>query len=150
MKKTFMVLLSLLVIATAVIIEGGNLSVLLCPTPMFMIFFGVLFSTIFTYKLSDVIGTFKDSFSKNTNPDKISQYKTELDTLRSIIKLTLYWSAATVILGLIFILSTLSTPAELGKSVAIVCLALLYGFGIIAVLLIPMESSLVKKINSIE
>lgn len=147
MKKLLMVLLSILVILTGVVLEGGNISILFVPTAMFILFFGVLFSTLFTFKFSEIINAFVNAFSKDNNTSKLEEYKISLSIVKCMSKLTLNWSFATVILGLIFILSNLTTPSQLGKSVAVICLALLYGFAAIAIIFTPMEHSLNRKLD---
>lgn len=144
MKKMLMILLSVLVIFIAVVLEGGNISVLFGLTSMFILVFGVLFSTLFTFKISEIISAFGNAFSNGSK--KAEEYQTSLAVAQCMSKLTIYWSLTTAILGLIFILSNVTTPSQLGKSVAVVCLALLYGFGAISIIFVPMENSLNRKI----
>lgn len=148
MKKFLMLLFSMLVIATAVIVEGGSLTLLLGTTAAFILIFGVFFSTLFTFTFAEIVRSFKNAFSKDTDVKKFDDYKTDLSVVKSISKSLVYWSVTTVFLGLIFVLSNVTTPEHLGKSIAVICLALLYGFGANAVLIHPMECSLKRKLEN--
>lgn len=146
MKKLFWVLLSILVILVVFILEGGALTQLVGPTVIILLSSGVLFSTLFSFSLGELVDTFKDAFSEGEFPDKLNNYHKGLLIVKNLATATFFWSWTVLIMAAILVLSHLATPDKLGPSFAVAFLSLLYGFGIKAALFIPMEHSLQKKI----
>ncbi len=150
MKKLFWVLLSMLVFLAVFILEGGSLSQLIGPTVIIVMFLGVLFSTLFSFSMAELINVFKDSFSEGECSNKLNNYHKGLLIIKNLEAATMFWSWTVVIMATILVLSRLTTPDKLGPSLAVAFLSLLYGYGIRAALFIPMGHSLQKKILSIK
>ena len=146
MKKLFMMLVSLLVIFLAFVEEGGALLWLIAPTVIVPLILGTLFSTLFSYKLSEIIHTFKEAFSQETNIEKLIIYRKSILIIQTLGKATQFWSLTILLMGLFLVLSNVTKPEDLGPSIAVSFLSLLYGFGVKASLYVPMESSLRQKI----
>ena len=89
---------------------------------------------------------FEDAFSSEVKANKLTEYRQGIMIIKSLEAATIYWSIIILILAVIRIFSRLTTPNELGHSLALALVALLYGFGLRAALFIPMESSLQRKV----
>ncbi|MEN6489195.1 MAG: hypothetical protein ABFD66_10035 [Smithella sp.] len=149
MKKVFMILVSLILIIGIFVAEGGSIRILLCISSFIPIYLGTMASCAFTFSRSEISRAFKHAFTEITIPEKLDIYKQDLQVIRFLSSNIIYWAVTIVILALIGILANVSNPSELGPKVAITCTALLYGFTTRTVLLMPMESSLNKKISDI-
>ncbi len=146
MKKVFMILVSLIILLGIFVVEGGSIRILLCISSFVPIFLGTLVCCAFTFSCSEITRAFKHAFNEISIPEKLEIYKQDLQVIRFLSNNIIYWAVSIVILALIGILANVSNPSELGPKVAIAFTALLYGFTTRTVLLMPMESSLNKKI----
>jgi flagellar motor component MotA len=155
MKKLFLLLLSVLGLLTAFILERGTLIPLIPVTPATVVgplFLGVLLTTMFSFRFKEITHTFKLAFWEEMNPNstQIRDYRKSLLIVKNIQSATTCWAGTIFILAVVQLLSDLTTPAKMGPFVAAALSAVFYGFGLRAVLLIPMEHSLNKKIFLLE
>jgi flagellar motor component MotA len=147
MKKLFLLLLSVLGLLVAFILEKGSLSPLRpVATAVIPLFLGILFTTMFSFQFKEIINTFKSAFSEETNSNNIREYHKSLLIVKNLQSSTTFWAGTILIMAIIQLLCDLTTPEKMGPSVAAALTALLYGFGLRAVFLIPMEHNLNKKI----
>lgn len=150
MKKLFLVFLTSFLLLAAFIAEGGSIRLLIAPTVIVPLVLGALFTTMFSFEFREIIETFKDCFSKGEYPERLDHYHKGLLVVQNLAAATMFWSWTVVVMATILVLSHLTTPNQLGPSLAVGFLSLLYGFGTRAALFIPMEFSLRKKILSIK
>lgn len=150
MKKLFLVSLTSFLLFVAYIEEGGSIRQLISPTVIVLLVFGTLFTTMFSFSFREIMDTFKDCFSKDELSERLNNYQKGLLIVQNLATATMFWSWTIVVMATILVLSHLSSPNELGPSLAVGFLSLLFGFGTRAALFIPMEYSLHKKILSIK
>ena len=146
MKKLFLLLLVALLFLWAFIGEGGALRSFYAPTVILPLFLGTFLTTLFSFEFVEIINAFKDAFTVRVESDKLNSYKISMLVVKNMESSTFFWSLTIVTLGLIMILAYCESPRELGSSMSVAFLALLFGFGTRAALYIPMENSLKKKI----
>ncbi|MGE5415957.1 MAG: hypothetical protein ACM3UZ_04210 [Acidobacteriota bacterium] len=150
MKKLFVILLSLLLIVGVFVLEGGSVAALLCFSSFVPIFFGTILSALFSYRISEVTRAFADGFSEVVEFDKHGEYKVDLAVFRNMSAAIVFWSLAIAVLAAIVILSGLREIDMIGPPLAAGMTALLYGFGIKAIILIPLENSILRKTLMVE
>ncbi|MGE5405539.1 MAG: hypothetical protein ACM3PP_11445 [Candidatus Saccharibacteria bacterium] len=150
MKKLLVTLLSLLLIVGVFVLEGGAVSALFCFSAFVPIFFGTILSALFSYPLNDVSRAIKDGFSETVETNKIQDYHADLGVIRSMSAAIVFWTLTIAVLAAIAILSGLRAIEQIGPPLAAGMTALLYGFGLKAVILIPLENSLLRKILIVE
>lgn len=149
MKKLFLLLLSVLGLLGSFFVERGTLVPfisLITATVLVPLFFGVICTTLFSYHFKEIANTFKTAFSEETNFERLKDYRKNLLIVKNLQSSTAFWSGTIVIIATVNILSGLTTPNKLGHSLAIALSALFFGFALKAMLFIPMEHSLNKKI----
>jgi len=150
MRKTFILLFSLLLVLGAFVLEGGALKTLFVATALIPVSLGTLLGALFCFSMGDIATAFRDAFTETAIPDKLGVYKNDLLIIKNMQIGLIFWSATMVILGIIGILSSLTEVSNLGRSMAAAFTALLLAFSLRALLLTPMESSIQKKLNSIQ
>lgn len=150
MKKSFMVMLSILLVLGAFILEGGSLRTLMIATALVPIIVGSFISALFSYSMAEIGLAFKDGFCERTDLDRVEIYRMDLLIIKNLESSVLYWSLTIVILAIIGILSSLTNVNHLGPSLAAGTVSLLLGFGLRAVLLTPLENSIIKKLTLAE
>ncbi|MGE5474297.1 MAG: hypothetical protein ACM3UU_08770 [Ignavibacteriales bacterium] len=150
MKKIFYCLMALFVVAVVFVLEGGSMKAWLGVSAIIAFVFPLLFTSLFTYKYSEIVGAIKNAFSNELEEKKISEYKKGIMIAQNISTLAIQWAFTVVITAAILIFSTLTTPQALGRSLSAACLVLLYALLFRTVLFIPMEQSLGKKVFELE
>lgn len=146
MKKLLMLLLAFLIVNAAFIAEGGQLRVFIAPTVIIPLILGPLLTTLFSFNLSELRCAFREAFSGDVDTGRLADYRINLLIIKNLESGVMFWSLTIVASGIILILSHLSAPETLGPSIAVTLLALMHGFSLRAMLLNPMEHSLLKKI----
>ncbi len=150
MRKSFIVLVSILLFLGAFILEGGSLRTLMIATALVPIVVGSFISALFSYSVAEIKDAFKDGFCERIDLDRLGNYRMDLLVIKNLESSLIYWSLTIMILAIIGILSSLSNINHLGPSVAAGTVSLLLGFGFRAVLLTPMENSIIKKLTLAE
>jgi len=150
MKKTLVLLLSLAVLLGAFMLEGGSLPILLVASALIPMLLGPLVSTCFSFSIAEIGDAFRDAWSERSDQGRITNYNNDLLVIRNLQSSLIGWAASIFILAVIMILSTLNTPQTLGPHVAAATVALLYAFAVRALLLIPMENSILRNINCLQ
>lgn len=153
MKKLFFLLLAVFGLLLVFYLEGDSLVLffsLVPATAVFPLLFGVLFTTMFSFRLKEIGNTFKNAFSEQSNSNFLRDYYKNLSVVKNLQSSTTFWSGSIVILAIVQTLSHLTTLNKLGHSLAIAFSALFLGFVLKAALFIPMEHSLNKKIFLVE
>jgi flagellar motor component MotA len=115
-------------------------------TVVIPLFFGVLFTTMFSFKFKEIVNTFKSAFSDATDSGLIRDYRKNLLIVKNLQSATTFWAATIIVLAIIQLLSNLTALNKIGPAVAAALSALFYAFFLRAALFIPMENSLNKKI----
>ena len=146
MKKTLILLISLLLILGVYVLEGGALKALLVGSALVPVFLGPLLGAMFSFRISELADAFRDAFSEQADPSKLNHYHMDILLIKNISSAITFWSLTMVILGLIGILSNLTEISRLGSGIAAIFTALLLAFTLKALLFIPMETSIEKKI----
>jgi|GEM_PF-2772235 len=150
MRKAFIVLASMILVLGAFMLEGGALRTLMIATAVIPILLGSLISTWFSYSMAEIGNAFNDAFAERVDLDKLGRYRISLLVIRNMQASVLYWSLTIIVLAVIGILCSLTDVHRLGPAVAAGTVSLLLGFALRAVLLTPMENSLVKKLSLTE
>ena len=146
MRKLFFILLSTLIMLGTYIVEGGSIRTLLCISSFIPVFFGPLFGALVSFNWAEIKEAFTDAFNLSMEIERQSIYVKDLEVIRHLSVSILFWAGSIIILALIGILSSVTHVDELGPHIAIAFTALLYGFATRSILLIPMESSIKKKL----
>lgn len=146
MKKMFFILISILVLLIAFILEGGEIRNLFQFTALFALIFTVIFSTLATFKFSEIINVFKDGFSQKVIDTKVKDYEKGILITKSVEKLIHFWSITILTMAIIFALGAVSNAIQLGRSVAIAFMVILYAVILRASILTPVENELNRKL----
>ncbi len=146
MKKTFLLLFSLLVIVVAYGLEGGSLQAVFIPTAIIPLLTCTLLGTMFSFQLSEIGDAFQDAFTANIKTGQIAQYQMDRLVIQNISSSLVFWTISIVLLGIVNVLSHLGDLSKLGQGLAVVFTALIFGFALKALLLIPMDNSISKKL----
>lgn len=146
MKKLFFMLLTLLLVLGTFIVEGGSLRTLLCLSSFIPVLLGTFIGSLVSFSWVEIKEAFRDAFNESTENERRSVYLRDMEVIRHMSVSVLFWAGTIIILAFIGILSSLSSIDALGPHIAAAFTALFYGFALRLILLIPMESSLSKKL----
>lgn len=146
MKKTFLVLFSLLLILGMFILEGGSVRTLLCASSFIPVFLGTFITTLFSFNWAEIKDAFRHAF--NDQEAGLSQeiLNRDVQVVRSMSGAIMIWAVTIIILALIAILSSVTEMDKLGPHIAIAFTAVLYAYMTRAILLYPMETRLTRKL----
>lgn len=150
MKKSLLLILSLVVLLGAFMAEGGVLTTLLIGSALVPMLIGPVVSTLFSFSLGEIGDAFRDSWSERADQGRSLNYDNDLLVIKNLQSSVVGWAASIFILAVIMMLCTLNDPKTLGPHVASATVALLYAFAVRALLLTPMQSSILKNINRID
>lgn len=150
MKKSLLLLLALLLLSAIFMLEGGTLATLLIGSALVPMLLGPMLSILFSYSMVELGDAFRDSWSQRSDQGRSHIYQKDLLIIKNLQSSVIGWAAIIFILAVILILSTLNDPMNLGPHVAAATIALLYAFTVRALLLVPMENSILKKIHSVK
>lgn len=150
MRKSLLFLLAIAMLLGAFILEGGNLTALLAGSALVPMLLGPLVSAMFSFRVGEIADAFSDAWSERADQGRTDNYRKDLLVIRNMQSSVINWAATIFILAVVMLLSSLSDPKELGPHVAMALLAFLYAFGMRAVLLTPMENSVLTKIVQFE
>ncbi|MGE5391223.1 MAG: hypothetical protein ACM3PE_09200 [Deltaproteobacteria bacterium] len=150
MKKSIALVLSILLVLGAYLVEGGVLIALLVVTALVPMLLGPLVSVWFSFSMSEIGDAFRDAWSERPDQSRVNNYRNDLLVIRNLQSSVIGWAATIFIMAVILILSTLNDPSTLGPHVAAATVALLYAFALRAILLVPMENSISRKLIGIE
>lgn len=148
MKKTFLVLFSLLLILGFFILEGGSVRTLLCASSFIPVFLGTFITTLFSFSWAEMKDAFRHAFSDQESVLSREVLNRDVQVIRSMSGAIMIWAVTIIILALIAILSSVTKMDELGPHIAIAFTALLYACMTRTILLYPMETRLTHKLLS--
>lgn len=146
MKRIFLLLLSLLVIVVAYGLKGGALQIIFVAKAVIPLLLCTILGTLFSFKLSEIISAFRDAFNEEAIQNNTEVYKLDRLVIRNISSVLAFWTSVIVVLGIVTALSNISDMTKLGLELSSVFTVLTLGLIIKALLLIPMEISIKKKL----
>ncbi|MGE5398606.1 MAG: hypothetical protein ACM3MK_13860 [Chitinophagales bacterium] len=146
MKKILIVVVSFILALGVFSLEGSSPITLLVGPVIVPLLLGPFLSTAFSFSLREIGDAFKDSFSHRVDLDRISAYRLEVEIIKNLESSILYWSFTIIVLAIIGILSSLTDVSRLSTQLAMAMISLLLGFGLRAILLTPMKSSIIRKL----
>ena len=146
MRKLCLLLLAFLALLGSYLWEGGSLRALFSPVSLLPLIAGSLLTTLAAFEWRDIAAAFQEGFSKAYQQDQVSLYRRGILVVKNLQTATTFWMLAILIAAVIQVLSQLSSPGKIGMGAATACTVLLYNFCIRALLYIPMESNLKRKI----
>lgn len=143
-------MVSILIVLGVSMLEGGSIRTLLIGSAIIPILVGSLISTWFSYSMAEIGSAFNDAFHERVDLDRINTYRMNLLVIKNMQSSVLHWSVTILVLAIIGSLCSVTNISKLGPSVAAGTVSLLLGFSLRAVLLTPMENSMVKKLTLAE
>lgn len=148
MKKTLLVLFSLLLILGVFILEGGSVRTLLCASSFIPVFLGTFITTLFSFSWTEMKDAFRHAFSVQDSGLSRDVLNRDVQVVRSMSGAIMIWAVTIIILALIAILSSVTEMDELGPHIAVAFTALLYAYMTRTILLYPMETRLTRKLSA--
>lgn len=121
------------------LLEFWDLSSLLAIVASFFII-------LVNFKFSEVYNAIADSISKNKREGFEERYELNKIIINSIGSYSLFSAILTTIVALIIVLGNLADTSKLGASIAIILIVMLYAMIVKLFFVIPLNTSLDKKI----
>jgi len=146
MKRIFLLLLSLLVIVVAYGLKGGALQIIFIAKAVIPLLLCTILGTLFSFKPSEIASAFRDAFNEEAIPNNTEVYKMDQLVIRNMSSVLAFWTSVIVVLGIVTVLTNIGDMTKLGLELSSVFTVLTLGLIIKALLLIPMEISIKKKI----
>lgn len=147
MKRIFLLLLSLLVVVVAYGLKGGALQIIFVAKAVIPLLLCTILGTLFSFKLSEIASAFRDAFNEETIPNNTEIYIMDRLVIRNMSSVLAFWTSVIVVLGIVTILTNIGDMTKLGLELSSVFTVLTLGLIIKALLLIPMEISIKKKLT---
>lgn len=146
MKRIFFLLFSLLVIVVAYGLKGGALQIIFVAKAIIPLLLCTALGTLFSFKVSEIASAFRDAFNEEVAPVSTEVYEMDRLVIRNMSSVLAFWTSVIVVLGIVTVLTNIGDMTKLGLELSCVFTVLTLGLIIKALLLIPMEISIKKKL----
>ncbi|MEK7432705.1 MAG: hypothetical protein AABZ74_06215 [Cyanobacteriota bacterium] len=132
------------------IAEGSYLNLMaFWDISAFVVILAGLCASLINFKFSEIFYAIKDSLSKNKTEDFKIRYSLDIIILETMGNYVITASLILFIMNLILCLSAFDSPEQLGSSIAISFIVLLYGLIFKFIIFSPLLVSLQKKNTSL-